>query len=68
MLDTNMSLGSRDGKGSGDHDTPHLWGNPLACLTTWQQMHVLIMRGEANDVRAGARGLPGNGDLEGTWN
>jgi hypothetical protein len=40
---------SRDGQGFGDHDVEYRWGSPRACLTTWQQAHLLVMRGYVRD-------------------
>lgn len=55
---------SKDGKGSGDHDTPFVWGNPRACLTTRMQAKLLIMRGYVRDARNGARGGAFDGDSD----
>lgn len=58
-----MALGSRDGRGAGDHDSPHTWGNWRAPLSTVQQGWLTIMRGYVMDHRAGVRGLAADGDI-----
>ncbi len=49
MVETEHTGESRDGAGSGDHDTPFLWGNWRACLTAMQQARLTIMRGYVRD-------------------
>jgi hypothetical protein len=63
MADVEIPVGSRDGRGAGDHDQPYNFGNPKACLTTRELIHLIVLRGFVIDVRGGATGLAADGDI-----
>ncbi len=55
---------TRDGEGAGDHDFKYAFGgDTLAGMTLWERMHLMLMRGDIKDFRAGKKGGAADGDV-----